>query len=152
MTTLLEEFKSITAALNYANIEYAVCGGWAMAIHGAPRATMDIDLMIRYDDLERVLDIARENGYEIEGLPLNFEIEIRRISKLDQDSGQLITLDLLLATEEHRDILDGRQKVAWKEGETWVVSREGLIRMKRIAGRTQDIADIERLEELSDES
>jgi hypothetical protein len=54
MSTLLEEFKSITQALNDAGIDYAVCGGWAMAIHGLPRATIDIDLLILGDDLERV--------------------------------------------------------------------------------------------------
>ena len=55
MSTLLDEFKSITAALNDAGIDYAVCGGWAMAIHGLPRATMDIDLLVLADDLDRIL-------------------------------------------------------------------------------------------------
>ena len=150
--TLLDEFKAITKALSGGGIEYAVCGGWAMAIHGLPRATMDIDLLILVDDLERVLGIARSNGFDIEGLPLHFDIEIRRISKVDIDSKELITLDLLLIQDEYRAIWDGRQKIRWREGETSVVSREGLIKMKSLAGRPQDLVDIEKLREVTDES
>lgn len=152
MTTLLGEFKAVTEALNAARIEYAVCGGWAMAIHGLPRATKDIDLLILAEDLDRVLNVARAREFDVEGLPLHFDIEIRRISKIDKESKQLITLDLLLVSEAHRDIWAGRQKIGWKEGETYVVSREGLIQMKRLAGRIQDLADIEKLSEAADES
>lgn len=152
MTTLLGEFKSITEALNAAGIEYAVCGGWAMAIHGLPRATKDIDLLILSEDLDRVLNVARKCGFGVEGLPLRFDIEITRISKIDKENKQLVTLDLLLVSEEHREIWAGRQKIGWKEGETYVVSRQGLIQMKRLAGRTQDLADIEKLSEVTDES
>lgn len=152
MTTLLTEFKTITNALNQTGIEYAVCGGWAMAIHGLPRATMDIDLLILSKDLDRVLDVAKTNGFDIEGLPLHFDIEIRRISKMDRETKQLITLDLLLASEEHQNLWASRQKIAWREGEAFVVSREGLIQMKRLAGRTQDLADIEKLTEAMNEN
>ena len=152
MTTLLGEFKAITEALNAAGIEYAVCGGWAMAIHGLPRATMDIDLLILVEDLERVLNVARSNGFDIEGLPLHFEIEIRRISKVDIDTKELITLDLLLIGEEYREIWDARQEIHWREGKASVVSREGLIKMKSLAGRPQDLVDIEKLTEVTDES
>lgn len=153
MSTLLEEFKSITQALNDAGIEYAVCGGWAMAIHGLPRGTIDIDLLINATDLDRVRGIARDNGFDIEGLPLNFEVEIRRMSKVDPESGELVTLDLLLVSDEDsHDFWSDRVRVVWKEGETSVVSRNSLIGMKRVAGRKQDLADIEKLEEMTDES
>ena len=66
MPTLLDEFRAITHALNEAGIEYAVCGGWAMAIHGHPRATKDIDLLILTDDVSRVLPLVREQGFDIE--------------------------------------------------------------------------------------
>ena len=145
MSTLLEEFTSITKALNEAGIDYAVCGGWAMAIHGAPRSTIDIDLLIRSEDLGRIREIAREKGFDIEGLPLHFEIEIRRISKVDSESNELITLDLLLVSDEKQAFWTDRERIRWNAGETTVVSRKSLIEMKRLAGRTQDLADIEKL-------
>lgn len=153
MATLLDDFKAITSALNNAGIEYAVCGGWAMAIHGFPRGTIDIDLLIREVDLHHVIQIARDNGFDIEGLPLHFDIEIRRISKIDPESGELVTLDLLLVSDDdQRDFWTDRVKIRWDHGETAVVSRESLIAMKQVAGRKQDLADIEKLEEVTNES
>ena len=46
MFDLYEEFKSIISALEQRGIDYAVCGGLAMAVHGLARATVDIDLLI----------------------------------------------------------------------------------------------------------
>ena len=149
MATLLDEFRSITEAFNDAGIDYAICGGWAMAIHGLPRSTIDIDLLILGDDLERAWALAKEHGYDVEELPLNFDdgaIEIRRISKVDKESKRLYTLDFLLVTERLKDVWSGREVVEWEEGVTRVVSRSGLIEMKTISGRDQDLVDIKQLE------
>jgi hypothetical protein len=148
MSTLLEEFKSITEALIDADIEYAVCGGWAMAIHGLPRATIDIDLLILGDDLESVWALAKGLGYDVEGLPLHFAdgaIEIRRISKIDTKSKRLFTLDFLLVTPPLNEVWYGRELIEWEDGKTWVVSKSGLIELKKISGREQDILDISEL-------
>jgi hypothetical protein len=138
-------------ALNEAGIEYAVCGGWAMAIHGLPRATMDIDLLVLADDVDKVWRIAQEIGYDVEGLPLHFDIEVRRISKIDSESKKLITLDLLLVEDRIADVWANREEVKWREGSTWVVSKDGLVKMKLLAGRKQDLADIDKLREASNE-
>lgn len=151
MATLLDEFKAITGALNDAGIEYAVCGGWAMAIHGLPRATMDIDLLVLADDVEAIFSAVGQLGFDIEGLTLPFDIVIRRVSKIDKESKQLMTLDLLLVNDSIRDIWETRQLQVWEEGITPVVSRDGLIKMKMLAGRKQDLSDIEKLEEKSNE-
>jgi hypothetical protein len=150
MSTLLEEFTRITNELGKAGIDYAVCGGWAMAIHGHPRATLDIDLLVLTEDLERVWELTKQNGYDVEGLPLHFEdgiIEIRRISKIDGELKLLITLDFLLVTDALHDVWEGRTKVEWTGGTTWVVSADGLIKLKLLAGRKQDLLDIEKLRE-----
>ena len=46
MTDLLTELRSITDALDLARVDYALCGGVALAIYGIPRATVDIDMLI----------------------------------------------------------------------------------------------------------
>jgi len=150
LPTLLEEFKSITAALNDAGIEYAVCGGWAMAIHGLMRTTIDIDLLVQTRDLDRAWELAKQNGYDVVGLPLHFAdgaIEIRRISKIDKESSQTYTLDFLLVTSKLEDVWQRREQVVWAEGKTSVVSKRGLIELKQISGRDQDFLDIKQLEE-----
>jgi hypothetical protein len=123
-----------------------------MAIHGLPRATMDIDLLVLADDVEKIWGIAGTLGYDIEGLPLHFDIEIRRISKIDGVSKNLTTLDLLLVGEGIRDVWDDRRSVEWDEGSTSVVSVDGLVKMKLMAGRKRDLEDIEKLREASNES
>lgn len=151
MTTLLGEFKSVTEALNAADIEYAVCGGWAMAIHGLARSTKDIDLLVLSADLDGVLTILSDLGYDVEGLPPHFDVEIRRVSKIGGEPKRLITVDLLLVNDLMKDVWEGRKMQKWYEGTTSVVSREGLIKMKLLAGRKQDILDIETLKEAEDE-
>jgi hypothetical protein len=151
MSKLLDEFKAITRALDAAGIEYAVCGGWAMAIHGFFRATIDIDLLILANDLDRVMQVVREHGYDIDGVPLHFDVEIRRISKIDRETKSIITLDFLLVGDNVQDVWSGRELIKWSEGVTPVVSKDGLIKLKRLAGRGQDLVDIERLEEVHGE-
>lgn len=155
MSTLLQEFINLTETLNREKIDYAICGGWAMAIHGFNRATLDIDLLILSEDLEQVWQIAQSFGYDVEGLPLHFGdgiIEIRRISKIDKTSKALITLDFLLVTEALKDVWAGRKKAKWSKGEFWVVSREGMIFLKENSGRDKDLIDLKYLKEVSDGS
>lgn len=149
MATLLQEFTEFVAALNQRQLAYAVCGGWAMTIHGCPRATMDIDVMVLADDLAEAWKIAMNLGYHVEGVPLHFHhgaIEIRRLSKVDAETKILFTIDFLLVTESTQQIWRDRERIEWEHGAISTVSREGLIQLKRLSGRLQDLADIERLE------
>jgi hypothetical protein len=153
MATLLEEFVALTGELNRLAIDYAVCGGWAMSIHGLPRATVDIDLLVRSEDLEKAWEIVRQLGYDVEGLPLHFdEVEIRRISKIDRETKFLLTIDFLLVTEALETIWAERELIQWERGGIWTVSRQGLIHLKSLAGRPQDLLDIEKLNEERHES
>lgn len=154
MIDVYAELKRIINALNDNNIEYAVCGGWAMAIHGVPRATVDIDLLILEDSLNEVFEIAKKNDYWLEGLPMSFhdgQIEIRRISKIDDETGFVLMLDVLLVTPEIADVWESKSTEILENGSVSVVSRDGLIKLKTIGGRTQDKADIERLLEIENE-
>ncbi len=155
MADIFEEFQKLIARINEQNIEYAVCGGWALAIHGVPRATVDIDLLVLSEDLSKVWKIAEDLGYSVEGLPLSFDegfLEIRRISKIDGESKTLFTIDFLLVTEGLKEVWKTREIVNFEDDKVWTVSREGLIFMKQKSGRHKDLGDIESLEELENES
>ncbi|CAN5203897.1 hypothetical protein BH20ACI1_BH20ACI1_31370 [soil metagenome] len=71
MADIFDEFQNLIARINQEQIDYAVCGGWAMAIHGSPRATVVIDLLVLSENLEQVWKIAEDLGYWVEGLPLS---------------------------------------------------------------------------------
>ncbi len=67
--------------------------------------------------------------------------------ELDRQSKQLFTLDLLLVTPQLQEVWRKREKVEWEEGSTWVVAKSGLIELKQISGREQDLVDIKQLRE-----
>jgi hypothetical protein len=155
MLNLYEEFKLLVAKLSEQNIDYALCGGLAMAIYGVPRATVDIDLLILTESLEKVITLAKQLGYTFEAKPMTFargDIEIRRISKVDPDSGDVLILDLLLVTPAITSAWDSKIEVEWESGKLRVVSREGLIMLKTLRSSGQDLDDIKRLKEVVDES
>jgi hypothetical protein len=150
MPKLYDELTSLIAALDRDRIEYALCGGIAMAIHGRPRATVDIDILITAESLNDVLRIAEDLGYTIRGLDMSFGkdvIEIRRVSKIDRASRFVLTLDMILVTDPIRDVWETRVKANLEGGKLSVVSKEGLITLKSMSGRPQDIADISALRE-----
>jgi len=62
-----------------------------------------------------------------------------------------MTLDLLVVGEELQVVWDTRRRASWDGRDLAIVSREGLVTMKRIAGRPQDLVDIAALENLDDE-
>ncbi len=147
MVTLLDELSNIISALNENEIEYAVCGGLALTIHGFPRATFDIDILVKAESLEKAYDVAAKYGYDIRGLDISFKeraVEIRRVSKIDDD-GEVLPLDFLLVTPQVEEAWQTRQKLIWENQELWIVSPEGLIKMKEIAGRAKDLIDIDRI-------
>ncbi len=148
---LYDEFKAIVTALAERKIDYAVRGGLAMAVHGLARATVDIDLLILADDLEAVKASAKKLGYAIDALPMTFAkgaIEIRRVSKIDPDTGIVLSLDLLLVTPQITEIWASRSHVNWDEGVLSVLAPKGLIELKSFRGSGQDLDDIKRLREL----
>jgi len=148
MLDLFDEFNKLVARFVEGHIDYALYGGLALAVYGIPRATIDIDLMIQPRSLETVLTLVRELGYIKEALPMRFgnqEIEIRRISKFDNESGDMLSLDLLQVTPALLPMWESRQEVAWENGTLWVVSRDGLITLKSMRGSGQDLDDIRRL-------
>lgn len=60
--------------------------------------------------------------------------------------GEIISLDLLLVTPHVEDVWQAREHLDFMGLSLYVVSREGLIKMKQQSGRPQDLVDIDRLE------
>jgi hypothetical protein len=99
--------------------------------------------------------IATASGYTIRVLEMTFSkgaIEIRRVSKIDSETGHVLSLNLLLVTPEIRQVWDSRLQADWEGGKLCVVAREGLIRLKNMRGSAQDHADISALMEDVDDA
>jgi hypothetical protein len=140
---LRDELDALTRSLDAAGIPYAVCGALALAIHGHPRATRDLDLLAPAAWLLPFKAVARSHGFVLEALPMTFAssgITVHRMSRIS--GSQLLTLDLLLAEGSLAPVWETRERVETARGPLWVVSRQGLVTMKLAAGRPQDLADL----------
>ncbi len=72
------------------------------------------------------------------------ERHVQRVSKLE--GTERLILDFILTESAMATMLDDRLRIELPEGPLSVVGRAKLIAMKRLAGRPQDVADIEKLE------
>jgi len=148
MIDLFAELRRIVGALDADDIDYALCGGVALAIHGIPRATLDADLMVRTADVDRVRRAIEPLGYRLTGADMEFAggaVIISRLVKPDPDSEDALIVDLLHATAPLAQVWNGRQRLSWEHGSISTVSRDGLIALKRLRGSGQDQDDIDRL-------
>ena len=145
---LYSELIAVIDLLNAEGIEYAVCGGIAVALHGYVRFTHDLDILVRSEDTSRIAAAVKSLGFLFDAGRIPFGTtpnprEIHRISKLEGED--LLTLDLLLVDTTYQDVWEQRHSFTWEGRQLQVVSLEGLLKMKRIAGREKDLHDIREL-------
>jgi hypothetical protein len=131
-----------------------LCGGLAMAVYARPRATLDIDIMVEPDLLNKAKKIVENLGFNIPAKPMSFKdgaVQIHRMTKIDIESGEHMALDLLLVTQQIKISWDSKISVDWEGGTLKVLTPEGLIMLKLLRKSGQDLDDIEYLKELIDE-
>lgn len=148
MLDLEEELRRVIAAVGSADLPYALCGGLALAVHGHPRATIDIDLLVPEEAVTRVKEVAGTLGFTFVARPMIFHdgaVPIHRVTKIDPTDGDTLMLDLLVVTPPTENAWATRETLTWNGAPITVVSREGLIRLKRFRSSKQDLADIEAL-------
>ncbi len=151
---LLIELKNLIEALEKNKIDYALCGGLALAVYARPRATLDIDIMVEPDILAAVKKVVKKIGFNVPAAPMSFKdgaVQIQRMTKIDKESEEHMVLDLLLVTPQIKTSWDSKISVDWEGGALKVLSPKGLIMLKSLRNSGQDIDDIEYLKELIDE-
>ncbi len=148
MIELFDDFRDILVELHNAGAHFVVLGGHAVAFHGHPRATKDLDVLVEAnpDNAKRVyaalaafgaplsaFEVGVEDFASYDGV-LQLGVPPRRIDIINRADG--ITFAEAIADGESFN-LDGR--------EIPVIGRTALIKNKRAAGRPQDIADVKAL-------
>jgi hypothetical protein len=150
---LFDELKRLLGALNAAGIDFALCGGFALAAHGIVRATEDIDVILPREVLSRLRTGVEPLGYRMQATPFRFkdgDVEIYRFVKSDAAVGDFLVLDVLIVTPAIQSAWDSRHLLDTQFGRVHVVSRTGLIHLKSLRGSGQDQDDILRLKQLDD--
>lgn len=145
----------VVKKLDQHQIPYAIAGGYALALHGIVRATMDVDLILnlKKSDFVQFQKAMQELSLQSR-LPLLPEqvIEFRKeyIEKRNliawsfvnyQDPSEVVDVLLIedLAKLKTVSLQLGQQKIK-------VISLNDLIRMKKASGRPQDLVDIENIQ------
>lgn len=151
MPNLFEEFRAVVGALTRAGVPYAVCGGIAMSIHAYPRATIDIDLLAPPDAVMRIVDALVPRGFILlERAPTRLakgEVVMHRLTKIVPSDPDVLVLDVIeVQPGATARAWQTRTSAEWEGHPVTVVSRDGLIGLKRLRGSPQDIADITLLE------
>jgi hypothetical protein len=152
---LLTELTDLIKVLDENEIDYALCGGLALAVYARPRATLDIDIMVMPDSVDIIKKKVEELGFTVPAIPMKFKggaVQIHRITKLDSQLGEHLVLDLLIVTPETKLSWDSRISVEWEGGTLKVVSPKGLIELKSLRKSGQDEDDIKYLSGLIDEN
>lgn len=146
---LNEDYKDMLHALSDEKVKFILVGAYALAAHGYPRATMDIDIwvMLSPENADAVLRALRRFGAPLHNLTKEdlqkdgtvFQIGVapRRIDIITAATG-------LQFEETYRNSIS----VNIEGVEVHIPSVEDLIRNKRATGRTKDLADAESLESL----
>ncbi|MCF6300675.1 MAG: hypothetical protein L3J52_06115 [Proteobacteria bacterium] len=143
--------------LNKNNIDYALVGGHAVAIHGAVRGTMDVDLVLKWSlqTLEELESVMKSMNL----LP-RLPISARDVFYFKEEyikNRNLIAWNFYNPTEpsEQVDIIITHDlsklnfiTVDYQNTPIKVISKKDLIQMKKDSGRAQDLLDIEALEKL----
>ncbi len=151
MIDLPEDFRDLLLALHDAGAEFVVLGGHAVAFHGYPRATKDLDVLVRADaeNAKRVyralaafgaplsaFEVGEADFATYDGI-LQMGVPPLRMDILNRADG--ITFDDAVADGQSFE-LDGRRIP--------VIGKTALLKNKRAAAREQDIADVKALEQI----
>ena len=141
------DFKEFVQLLNSYQVRYLVIGGYAVAYHGHPRYTKDLDIWLDVSkaNAKRVVAVLAEFGFESLGYTERDFTEPNHVVQLGQPP---MRIDLLVGLESlsFRRCFASRMTVEVDGIKVNMIDRASLIRSKRSAGRTQDLADVEQLE------
>ena len=90
MLDIYQEFSELVKEFEENSIDYALCGGLAVSVHGFLRATVDIDFVVLIESVNEIRSVVKKLGYLLEAEPMNFsngKVRIHRFTKIDKESG-----------------------------------------------------------------
>ncbi len=144
---LQPDFKELLALFNAHRVEYLIVGAYALAFHGAPRYTGDIDLLVRPSpgNAKAILAALADFGFASIGL---LEADFLQADRVVQLGVPPVRIDLLTSLTGLTWEDANAQRVSGQYGDVPVhfIGKAEYIRNKKATGRKKDEADIEALE------
>jgi hypothetical protein len=140
------DFRDLLALFNAHKAEYVVVGAYALAFHGAPRFTGDMDILVRpgVRNARRIIAALAEFGFASLGLTAGDFKESGRVVQLGVAP---VRIDLVtsLTGVSWKEVAAGSRPGKYGDVRVRYLGKKEFIKNKRAIGRSKDLADIEAL-------
>jgi hypothetical protein len=146
---LNSHYKDILSILSEKKVEFLLVGAYAMAVHGYPRSTMDIDLLVMPNAKNALLVLQALVDFGAPTEDISAE-DLQKEGLIFQIGVAPCRIDILTSIDGIKfDDAFTRSEIVEIEGiPVHVLSISDLIKNKRATGRTKDLADAEMLENM----
>jgi Nucleotidyl transferase of unknown function (DUF2204) len=147
MRPLSSDLREFIHLLNTNSVKYVIVGAWALAFHGRPRYTGDLDIFVARDDenADKLMAVMEAFGFGSAGIKREDFLRVDHVLQLGREPNRIdiltgisgVTFDEAWANRKQGKIADAA---------VFVISRDLLIKNKRAANRDKDQGDIKLLE------
>ncbi len=146
MIKIPQDFKEFLQLLNSKKIEYLVVGGYAVAFHGRPRATGDMDIWIAIskDNAHKIVEALKAFGFDAPSLKEKVFLEKNRNIRMGKEP---LRIEILTSIDgvEFKQCYKNKQIIEIDGTKVNFISLADLKKNKKASGRHQDLADLENL-------
>jgi hypothetical protein len=144
---LSNDFKEFIELLNKNEVKYLVVGGYAVALHGYPRYTKDLDVWVELSSVNAavILKVLKKLGFSSLDLKVDDFLDADQVIKLGYPPNR-IDLMTSLSGLVFEDCYKDRVQVDLQGVQVNFIDLENLKKNKLATGRLQDMADLKNLE------
>jgi hypothetical protein len=150
---LQQDLREFVELLSSSGVEFIVVGGHAVAFHGYPRFTGDIDFWVRStpENAERVIAALRAFGFGDVGLSVGDFTRHGSVVQLGRPPNRI---DLLtsLSGVDFEEAWESKIAAALDGLPVFFLSLDILLRNKRASGRDKDLVDLKKLQAINDKT
>jgi len=143
-----KDFKELLALFNDHRVSYLIVGGYALAFHGAPRFTGDLDIFIKpdHENASRIVAALEAFGFASLGLT---ESDFEQPDQVIQLGVAPVRIDLIttITGVSWDDAFAGKVVSSYGDVPVHYIGRQQFVLNKRATGRKRDLADLEALGE-----
>jgi hypothetical protein len=141
------DFDEFIGCLTAHGVDFVIVGAYALAFHGAPRFTGDLDVLIRptLDNAERLLKALDAFGFPSSGLTAEAVADRQRLLEMGVPPVQIHVMSSISGVEWD-EVWASRHNGPLGSHTVPFIGRETYLRNKRAAGRPKDLADIDALQ------
>ena len=143
---LEKDFVDFVKLCNHYEVKYLVIGGYAVSVHGYPRSTKDLDILIKLseENAAKMKNVIDEFGFASLKLTKKDFLKPDFVTQLGQEP---IRIDILNDIDglDYEEAWKNRKMVNYEGEPISFIGYNELLKIKAIAGRPQDLADISKL-------